>query len=256
MTLIFKKTANLSNHRRKLDIDKLIFASNSWHGISDCLWSSATDIKGETTLNKSYPDLEPFFVEFLGVKRMTLDMVYDKLKDQGASDESTASEVKHDLMVFNSLLLLSKQKPDPAPILAGRLFPVKSLDGNVGLCRGESDFAIADRKSLGATFAGKAKLLDFSFDEVLRLQPTLEWLGLENRYLSVAVQEVSGIIADSERPVSSPQRDIKTKAHALCRYVPSTHQMEMITKRHIVLQRTSKVRELSRRRTSKNCMSF
>jgi hypothetical protein len=152
---------------------------------------------------------------------MTLLMVYDKLKDQGASDRSTVSEVKHDLVVFNSLLSLSEQKPDPAPILAGRLFPVRSPGGSVGLCRGSSDFAIVDRKALGGIFAGRAKMLDFSFEEVLRLQPTLEWLGLENRYLSVSVEEVSRVVGNSERPLSSPQRDIKTKAHALCRYATS-----------------------------------
>lgn len=43
-----------------------------WYRTFDCLWSSATSIRGKVTLGESYEELEDFFVRGLGVKSLTL----------------------------------------------------------------------------------------------------------------------------------------------------------------------------------------
>jgi len=53
----------------------LRFASNTWmRTVSECLWSSATQIRGRVALKDLYPNLDDFFVGSLGVQGLTLDM--------------------------------------------------------------------------------------------------------------------------------------------------------------------------------------
>jgi hypothetical protein len=170
------------------------------------------------TLNELYPNLRDFFVEGLGVKMMTAKMVYDKLMGPDLSVEET----KQTLETFNSLLLASKSDEfDPIPILEKKVFPVRFPTGDVRLLTGSDGFALLDRKSLGDDFADQANFLDFSIDEIRSLQPLIKWASLEERYLSKAVKEISSADAHSTRPISSPYREIKLKAHALLRSVDS-----------------------------------
>ncbi|ETS73697.1 hypothetical protein PFICI_14643 [Pestalotiopsis fici W106-1] len=195
--------------------EAFIFAADSWHKIEDCLWSSATDIEGKVILNDIYPDLAGLFVKELGVTTLTLQMAYDKLKKLGASDKPPISEVKSTWAAFHSLLSQTDKKPDPTPLLKRRLFPVKHASGHVELCCGTSPFAIIDRRPHGLLFAGKASLLDHSFEEVYQLRSTLKWAGLDTRYTSVAAKEVSAIIGGSETTLSDPHRDIGPRAHVV-----------------------------------------
>jgi hypothetical protein len=158
-----------------------------------------------------------FFVDFLGVATLSLQMVYEELKEKGASDRTTVPQVKETIWAFNSFLAAERELPDPEPILNGKLFPVKYPKGPTRLHSAKIAFAIVDRKPLGDAFRDKAKFLDFSLDEVRQLKPFLKWAGLEERYLSATVKEVTAMEGDGQGPISSPERDIKKKAHALFR---------------------------------------
>ncbi|UZP36460.1 hypothetical protein NXS19_004276 [Fusarium pseudograminearum] len=74
--------------RKAFAAEKLIYFKSGnvsrWYTVSECLWSSATKIRGRVALNDLYPDLEDFFVNFLGVQELTLSMAYDELKEMGA----------------------------------------------------------------------------------------------------------------------------------------------------------------------------
>lgn len=172
----------------------LIYVSGSWHTTRTCLWSSATDIDGRASLSQTYQELERFFVQILGVETLTLQMVYDQLKQLGESRTSSVLQVKKAWSAFNSLLPRADKRLDPTPLLKSCLFPVKYPDGHVELCSTSSSFAIIDRKSHGQLFSGKAQLLDYTFDEFHQFHQTLEWAGLNTRYLSVCVKEVSAVV--------------------------------------------------------------
>jgi len=164
------------------------------------------------TLNELYADLESFFVNDLGVKTMTARMVYDKLKGTDLSLE----DAKQTLHTFNSLLLVSvRDEFDPVPILEQKVFPVRFPKGEVRLQTGGSDFALIDRQSLGDDFRDVARFLDFNVDDIRTLQPLIKWTGLDDRYLSKAVKEISSVAPDETRPISSPNRNIHSKAQAL-----------------------------------------
>ncbi|KAF4462555.1 hypothetical protein FALBO_10629 [Fusarium albosuccineum] len=192
--------------------------TSRWYTASECLWSSATQIRGRVALNDLYPDLEDFFVSFLGVQELTLDMAYDELKEMGARVPSPSiTAVKETIWALNSLLVSADDLPDEEPIFVGKVFPVKYPNGSVKLQTGRTQFAITDRKALGDIFAPQAKILDFTLDEVRRLRPFLSWAGLEMRYLSSMVREISTVAGGRMDRLHYPDRDIRQKADGLYR---------------------------------------
>ncbi|KAF4957230.1 hypothetical protein FGADI_3295 [Fusarium gaditjirri] len=189
-----------------------------WYTVGECLWSSATQIRGRVALNDLYPDLEDFFVSFLGVQELTLDMAYDELKEMGSRvPPPSFAAVKETIWALNSLLDTAADPPDEEPIFRGTVFPVRYPNKSVKLQSGRTQFAIADRKALGDIFAPQAKMLDFTLDEVRRLRPFLSWLDLGSRYLSTSVREISTVAGGRMDKLQYPDRDIRQKAAGLFR---------------------------------------
>jgi hypothetical protein len=155
-------------------------------------------------------------VNFLGVGTLTLQMVFDKLKEQGAG-QSSVEEVKESISVLNSFLQSEKKPPSPKRLLERRVFPVRYPNGGVELCTSETAFSIADRKHLQDLFSNMAKFLDFGTNDVPPLEPFFKWAGLENRYLSRSVKEISTLCGAPDRAISNPDRDIRRRAHGLLR---------------------------------------
>ncbi|ORY55936.1 uncharacterized protein BCR38DRAFT_414788 [Pseudomassariella vexata] len=163
--------------------------------------------------------LQDLFRQLPRCSNFDVAMVHDELKRKGLSDSTSVSEEKQELWQFNSLLTAETESLDPQPVLEGRIFPVKLLGGEVLLLSAISDFALVDRKGLGDAFAKLVKLLDFTPDEVCRLQPLLHWAGLDDRHLSIKVTEVATPSLDAEGSLQFSRRQFKHRAYALCRFV-------------------------------------
>ncbi|KAF4976018.1 hypothetical protein FZEAL_7274 [Fusarium zealandicum] len=203
--------------------------ASRWYTAGQCLWSSATQIQGRVALNDLYPDLEDFFVSFLGVQELTLDMAYDELKEMSVRVPSPSiTAVKETIWALNSLLISEVNLPDEEAIFIGKVFPIKYPNGTVKLQTGRTQFAIADRKSLGDIFAPQAKILDFTLDEVRRLRPFFSWLGLETRYLSSMVREISTVAGGRMDRLQHPDRDIRQKAEGLYRIAVHFNSPRMV----------------------------
>lgn len=188
---------------------------HGWYKVSECLWASATAIRGKITLNDHFEDLKDFFVAFLGVAELDFAMVLDKLVE--STGQASVAEIKDTLWVFNSLLLGQNPLQSPEQILESRIFPVRYPNGQVELRTSRIDFGIVDRQRFGNAFSNQAKLLDFSLDEVRRLKPFFQWAGLENRYLSSVVKEISRLQGGDPTPISTQDRDVSRRARSLFR---------------------------------------
>ncbi|KAJ6063689.1 hypothetical protein N7499_012369 [Penicillium canescens] len=205
--------------RREFEDESLIFVTTNgepgWYKISDCLWSSTTDIRGKVTLNDHYEDLKDFFIDTLGVNTLTLQMVYDELLE--TSSESTIDETKSKIWSLNALLQTEGDYADPDPLLERSVFPVVYPDGTKGLTSAATEFAIPDREHLASQFRGRIKMLDFSLEEVRRLKVFFEWTNLTHRYLSASIKELTSFSGERTQLISAPHRDLKRKAHAILR---------------------------------------
>ncbi|SMY20401.1 unnamed protein product [Zymoseptoria tritici ST99CH_1A5] len=198
---------------------KLIFVpkgeSGTWCSTSECIWSSSTSIKGKVTLQQDYEDLENFFVDIIGVKRLTLQIIDDEILGMGS--ETTITEVKSAVRCLNSVLQSSTEQVDREPLLRKSIFPFRLPDGSKTLANAGADFSVGDRDYLIKQFSGLIKLLDFEMEEVQDLRPFLEWTRIANRCLSVAMKERTFVGPGSTRPVVLSNLDLKRKAYAFLR---------------------------------------
>lgn len=165
-----------------------------------------------------YEELENFFVERLGVKSLTLQMVYDELL-QGPEQLRFRFQKARDLILsFNSLLQSEPIPLDPRPLLDANIFPVRFANGAGKFCSAKRDFAIGDRQYLRECFEGQIQVLSFNLEEVRVLSPFFKWAGLERRYLSASVTERTILAENSSRPISMENRDLRRKAYYILRY--------------------------------------
>jgi hypothetical protein len=191
-----------------------------WYPPRDCLWSTTTEIKGMRNISNLYNDLSALFVDVLGVPTLTLEMVADKLAELGKDKGAAVEEIKNTIWQVNALLQSEETHPNPNQILEGNVFPARSPNNGdlVELRSSKVDFMIADREPLLELFSDRARRLDFSVNDILRLEPFLRWTGLENRYLSRSVKEITALgNDDSSKCLISSDRDIALKAHGLLR---------------------------------------
>ncbi|GFG16303.1 hypothetical protein IFM61392_09435 [Aspergillus lentulus] len=206
-------------YKREFEDESLIFVTTNgepgWYKISECLWSSITNIRGKVTLNDHYEDLKDFFIDTLGVNTLTLQMVYDELLE--TSSESTINETKSKIWSLNALLQTEGDYVDPGLLSQRSVFPVVYPDGTKRLASATTEFVIPDREHLASQFRGRIKMLDFSLEEVRRLKGFFEWANLTHRYLSASIKELTSFSGEATQLISAPHRDLKRKAHAILR---------------------------------------
>lgn len=185
-----------------------------WYKISDTLWSSSTAIRGKVTLDTHYDELRDFFVSKLGVKSLTLEMVYDELLQGHASNQE---ELRVTMLSLSNFIRSERTLLDPSPMRNANIFPVKYGDNETVLRSASAHFAIADRAYLKERFGGRIALLDFDMEDVRQLGPFLSWVGLDDRYLSNSVKEITSVEPTSGRPIRIMNRDLRLKAYYILR---------------------------------------
>ncbi|KAE8423087.1 hypothetical protein BDV36DRAFT_279575 [Aspergillus pseudocaelatus] len=198
-----------------------------WYGTSECLWSKVTNIDGMVALNDEYEGLYELFVDIIGVRTLTLEMVIKKLIDQGSTFASV-KEVKETIHLLNNYLQRDEDVPDSQPIRDAKVFPVRDLNGQVVLRNYDDAFSIADRNHLYDWFVGKADFLDFGVNDIHRLEPFLNWVGLERRYLSVSVKEISTLGNGAHQSLVSKDRNIALRAYGLLRIAVHYHSPRIL----------------------------
>jgi hypothetical protein len=169
------------------------------------------------TLDEAYQELKVFFVERLGVRSLTMQMVYNELKD---SPSNSVKDTKVAILTLNDFLQSEEGKKghwDPNPIKQAKVFPIRYPNGSISLSSVAVDFAIADRDNLRSEFEDKIVLLDYDLENVHRLKPFFTWLKIETLYLSRCVQEVTAITGESGSPITSRKRDLRLKAYYITR---------------------------------------
>jgi hypothetical protein len=155
-------------------------------------------------------------VGFLKVEAPNVGMLVDELVELSRVGASVG-RVKDVIWALNSLLLTEECPQLPNALAEAKIIPVNLGNAPSKLQSSKSDFFIRDRQKFADAFEGKALMLDFTLKEAHMLQPFLHWMGLENRYMSRAVKEISTFKGSPKAPISSPDRDFRCKAHALYR---------------------------------------
>jgi hypothetical protein len=163
-----------------------------------------------------YRDLKDFFVGILKVKIQDLDMLVDELS-LVVSSNHTVDDVKNLIWQINSLrpsrtALEKLEKISVFPVRKARI----EQDSVVLQSRTEK-FSIIDRQLWAEVFQDRIDFLDFTLEEVRKLNPFLASFDLEDRYPSRTITETSYV--QGEVQVNSKERtgQLRSRAHALAR---------------------------------------
>ncbi|KAF5662535.1 hypothetical protein FHETE_7886 [Fusarium heterosporum] len=180
-----------------------------WYRSVDCVWGR--QLKGTELSNPAvfYPELESFFVDFLGLAALDIGAVYSDLINLGNGitlnfTDPREEHAKKLLVKLNDEIAQYGKFLDKEKLLQSKIFPVAQTDGRVRLCSISSDFYIADRQYLHDGFHNKINLLDLQPAVIWALEPFFLWAGLKDRYLSNVVTESSEIEGKAINKDSTP----------------------------------------------------
>jgi hypothetical protein len=133
--------------------------------------------------------MEPFFTQTLGVPKPTTRMYMESLKAE-ANANAPPSRLKEIMVLINSL---GAKFADVVGLQEAKVFPIKLTNGTSSLASASFNFAILDNNAHWDTFQGKIAALDFSLEEVRDTRQFLLAIGLEDRFSSKLVKEVTDV---------------------------------------------------------------
>lgn len=156
------------------------------------------------------------------METVNLEQIQNDLIRLGSSPDASTTDIKDRTMSLNSLLMEieSADYPDATNLIEANIIPVRNPDQTVKLASAKTEFVIVDRAHLGKIFAARVRTLDFSVEEVHKLDPLIKFLRQDRKRLSEMVREITSVDEGDRQPLQCRQRQIGPKAHALYRYVP------------------------------------
>jgi hypothetical protein len=181
----------LMGHREILSARSLVYVKGRWLKPSDCLWNCSVEILGCVPLEKVYPGLRKFFVEEMRVMTMNANVLAKELAKTSKASSLDIDELKRIILVLGQILAA-----DPAAKVTNEhldnlrkaaFLPVREQD----VCKLKNinaDFCINDHKRYGDAFRGKARMLDFDYEDLTSLHPLFKLLTIENKYISGLVE--------------------------------------------------------------------
>lgn len=206
--------------RAEFEKYRLIYipAEQVWVSPSSCVWGEDPGIGRIYGVSAVYPDLADLFMDTLLIKEPTIATYIEELR------HLIAKPFPRDIAsIKGAIKCISNLDPtieDLDELLNLSCLPVHVPGSStIKLMKPSDKFFIADRREYEQVFKEKVPVLDFLLEEIYYLWPFIEALELTDRYMSVAVQEKTGVQQSSEALSKSLSQDFRAKAGALYRYV-------------------------------------
>ena len=199
---------------------------NAWFPPTQCVWvDTSVQIPGKSSIADAYPLKKTFFTTVLKVSEPTVDMYVASLVN-GADGKASAAQIKETMRLICDLGL---GETDPSSLDEAKILPIKLANGSrsfaaVSSADGSMDFAIIERTTHSDAFRGKISELDFSIEEIRDTRPLLRAIGLDDRFSSKRVKEVTDVSGGSQDREMT--KNLRGKSQAIVRYVirPSSLQ--------------------------------
>ncbi|KAF4970302.1 hypothetical protein FSARC_2622 [Fusarium sarcochroum] len=160
-----------------------------WLTLLDCIWPPGLKVEGKVDLSQHYPDLRSFFVDNLKLPKYTSQEVWMELIS--LADNPPVERTRDLFLTLNTLAVTNPTSMEHSFFIGSPIYPVKDQKGKIIRVSGNGDFFIADKAHLADSFSGKVNILAFTPRDVLRLEQFFTWAGMQNRYLSLNVQEMA-----------------------------------------------------------------
>ncbi len=194
---------------------------NAWCPPSQCVWvESSVKIPGRASLADAYPLKKTFFTAVRKISEPTVEMYVDSLKAE-AKGKASAAQIKETMALICGL---SVGETDLSSLVEAKVLPVKLANGVGSFASASSrksfffvDFAIVENTIHWDAFKGKIVVLDFSLEEIRDTRPLLLAMGLEERFSSKLVKEVTDVREGSQDHEMT--KNLRIKSQAIVRYV-------------------------------------
>ena len=187
-------------------------ASRSWLPPSACLWAIESHIEDKAAIAHHYPALEELFVDRLLVDKPSIPMLVEEVLAIADQEPPRIQAIKD---LFKELNYFGPHAPALDRLKGPPVIPVKGTDGLTRLAKATDAFAIVDRVQYMILFTNKIPVMDYSREEIHELQTFISALGLEGRYMSQLVQELSMVNGASNHVALSDR--FKRKAYSMFR---------------------------------------
>jgi hypothetical protein len=194
---------------------------NRWVFLRNCVWKAPALLTNVYAVSSDYHGCKPLFNKCLGLGNATIDHVVEEIIGLPAAGSTRCKEL---ILLLNEYLAAGSP-PSAINRLKGRRFiPItdtsSSNDFQVVVLRNydEDIWYLPDRPSLYNSFDGKVPLLDFSIQEVRKLAPLIDAMGIRDRRLSKAVKETMESSGDSIFD-SDKTRELQRRSQYFVRYV-------------------------------------
>lgn len=191
---------------------------DAWCPPSQCVWvESNIKIPGKASIAEAYPSLATFFTKVLDISKPTVEMYVDSMKAE-AKGKPSAARIKETMRLICSL---GVGENDFSSLIEAKVLPVKLANGAGGFSSASFkadcvDFAIVENTVHRDAFKGRIVVLDFSLEEIRDTRPLLLAMGLEARFSSKLVKEVTDVRGGSQdREMTG---NLRIKSQAIVRY--------------------------------------
>ncbi len=194
---------------------------NAWYPPSQCVWvESSVTISSKASIADAYPLKKTFFKNVLKISEPTVQMYVDSLI-AGAGGKASVAQIK-ETMVLICGLGVGEGETNLLSLVEAKFLPVKLRFGLSGFASASSknealEFAIVDNVTHWSAFEGKIAVLDFTLEEIRDTKPLLLAMGLETRFSSKLVKEVTDVSGGSQDREMTEK--IRIKSQAIVRYV-------------------------------------
>lgn len=208
--------------------------------LGDCVWSGPKCLQRITKLACCYPSLDKLFTKYLGVEDATPETVLDEMRFIVADFEqksTTLSNIVPEALarkVTDLLLAFTFKSFTLSPSIiealqSGKFWPCQPGPGGLLLFGQITDnIIIPDHEYFLELFNEKFPVLKVTSTEAMALKPLLIKLGVENKFLSSCVTEITSA-NDVSLPAKELSHELSEKARALFWYVSNTPKQIKLT---------------------------
>ena len=189
---------------------------NAWVPSSQCVWvETNVKIPGKFSIADIYPLKKTFFTAVLKVSEPTVEMYVDSLVAE-AKEKASATHIKETMAL---ICRLGVGKTDLSSLVETKVLPIQLANGVRSFASASSDdeFAVMENVIHRSAFKGKVVTLDFSLEELRDCRPLLLAMGLQSRFSSNLVKEITNVKEGSDDHEMT--RNLRSKSRAIIRYV-------------------------------------
>ena len=169
-------------------------------------------IQNKAAIARHYQGLEKFFVNRMLVHKPNIPLLVEAVLVVANQKTPQIQEIKDLIKELNSF---GPHAPDLDRLNGAPILPIKGTDGVIRLVKATDAFAIVDRVHYLELFADKIPVMDYSREETHRLEAFFSALGLEQRYMSRLVRELSMVNGASNDVALSAE--MRRKAYSIFR---------------------------------------